>query len=273
MSLVIRHNMMAQAARRQLGSTYGKMSESVKALSSGLRINSADDDAAGLAVREGMRAKVAALEQGVRNGNDAISMLQTFDGAAGVIDEKLVRMKQLAEQAATGTYTSGQRNIMNQEFSELKSEISRIANNTEFNGKKALDADSSDALTIHFGPDSGDNYSIDKHNLTATGLGLSATSITTASAAQTALNTIDNAIQTKDSARAHFGAMTNRLRATVSAEQIRRENLQPADSRISDVDVATEMAKLTRNKVLAQSGVAMLAQANSVPQMAMSLLR
>ncbi|MCK4375700.1 MAG: flagellin, partial [Candidatus Brocadiae bacterium] len=125
MSLVIKHNMMAQVALRNLGATYKTLAESINALSSGLRINSADDDAAGLAVRELMRAEVAGLGQGIRNANDAISMLQTFDGAAQVIDEKLIRMKELAMQASTGTYSNAQRTIMDGEFAQMRTEITR----------------------------------------------------------------------------------------------------------------------------------------------------
>ena len=274
MALTIRHNLMAQVAQRNLASTYRNLSESVDALSSGLRINSADDDAAGLAVREKMRAKISALDQGVRNAQDAISMLQTFDGAAQTIDEKLIRMKELAEQAATGTYTSSQRAIMNKEFSKMRSEIDRIANSTEFNGIDGLN--SSTSINVHFGPgnSSGDSYAVSAQNLTASsaGLGLDSLSIGSQSSAQAALSAINTAIQTKDQARAEFGSMITRLRATVQAEEIQRENLQAAESRISDVDVAKEMATMTRNKVLAQSGVSMLAQANTMPQMAQSLL-
>ena len=274
MSLNIRHNLMSLTAQRNLGSTYGKLSESIASLSSGLRVNSADDDAAGLAVREGMRAKIAAVDQGVRNANDAVSMLQTFDGAAQVIDEKLVRMKELAEQAATGTYTSSQRTIMHNEFDKMRSEIDRIANATEFNGIKGLNASST--ITIHFGPGNTaqDSYKITRQNMTKTssGLNISSLSISAAASAQSALAALDSAIQSKDEGRAHFGAMINRLRSTVSASQIQREKLQAAEAQISDVDVASEMATMTRNQVLAQAGVSMLAQANSMPQMAASLL-
>lgn len=274
MALTVRHNLMAQVAQRNLASTYRSLSESVDSLSSGLRINSADDDAAGLAVREKMRAKIAALDQGVRNAQDAISMLQTFDGAAQTIDEKLVRMKELAEQSATGTYTSEQRQIMNEEFSKMRSEIDRIANSTDFNGIDGLN--SSTSISVHFGPGnaSGDSYAVSAQNLTASsaGLGLDSLSIASQTSAQNALTAISSAIQAKDQARAEFGSMINRLKATVQAEEIQRENLQSAESRISDVDVAKEMATMTRNKVLAQAGVSMLAQANTMPQMAQSLL-
>ncbi len=273
MSLVIKHNMMAEVALRNLGSTYRSLAESINALSSGLRINSADDDAAGLAVRELMRAEVAGLSQGVRNANDAISMLQTFDGAAQVIDEKLIRMKELALQASTGTYSSAQRTLMQSEFEEMRNEIDRIANATKFNDIYGLNA--SATIKIHFGTGNSsaeDYYHITQQDVTASTLGLSSLSIATQASAQAALTAINTAIGTKDTARAHFGAMVNRLENTIANLEIQRENIQSAESQISDVDVAWEMAELTRNQVMARAGVAMLVQANSVPMLAATLL-
>ncbi len=273
MSLVINHNMAAMAAATNLAATYRTLKESINALSSGLRINSADDDAAGLAVREIMRAKIAAYSQGIRNANDAISMLHVFDGAAQVIDEKLIRLKELAEQAATGTYTSSQRSIMNAEFSKMLDEIERIAQATEFNGIDGLN--NSGTITIHFGPGNSsteDYYTITAQNMTKSGLGLNSVSISSQSSAQAALTVIDTAIRKKDSARAHFGAMINRLENTVANLEAMRLNLQEAESTVSDVDVAWEVTKLTKNQVLAQAGVAALAQANTLPTLALKLL-
>lgn len=273
MSLVIKHNMMAEVALRNLSSTYATLAESINALSSGLRINSADDDAAGLAVRELMRAEVASLSQGIRNGNDAISMLQTFDGAAQVIDEKLVRMKELAVQASTGTYNDDQRSIMQAEFDQMREEITRIANATTFNDIYGLNA--SGTIKIHFGAGNSsaeDYYYVNTQDMTASTLGVGTLTIASQVSAQGALDTINTAITTKDTARAHFGAMINRLENTISNLDIQRENVQSAESQISDVDVAWEMAQLTRNQVLAQAGIAMLVQANAVPRMAISLL-
>jgi len=156
MSLVINHNLMAMNAARNLSTSYGKLSTSVQRMSSGLRINSAADDAAGLAIREMMRADIAVMQQGLRNAADAISLIQTADGALAVIDEKLIRMKELAEQAATGTYTTAQRDIINSEYQAMAREIDRIANSTNFNGVKLLDGSISNqhggrGLKIHFG--------------------------------------------------------------------------------------------------------------------------
>jgi flagellin len=287
--LVINHNLAAMTAARILTNNYSRLSTSVQRLSSGLRINSAADDAAGLAVREIMRTDIRVLNQGVRNANDAMSMIQTADGALSVIDEKLTRMKELAEQAATGTYTTAQRAIMDSEYQAMASEITRIANATNFNGVKLLDGslsgsavDGTEQMKIHFGTGNSsaeDYYYVKIDNATASALGVgnaaavgAGYTISTQSAAQNALGALDSAIRTKDNIRANLGAVSNRLANTVSNLSIQAENLQAAESRISDVDVATEMTEFTRNQILVQAGVAMLAQANSLPQLALRLL-
>jgi flagellin len=448
--LAIKNNIMAATAARHLGKSYDALSQSVERLSSGLRINSAKDDAAGMAVRELIRADISVLNQGSRNGQDGISMLQTMEAAMGVMDENLVRMKELAEQAATGSYSSAQRAIMDAEFAEMADEIERVANATKFNNiamlnetslasgsndvkihvgttttidvqkvnmtKAGLDIDTGDGgwtiststvtgatatsdttwlrvldgsagtnsgvtLTVTFldsgtttnnesaiavglaanstgatgyslanivsqintasmalGWDSSGNdlrYSaaeavydstsskyvlklssrgsnadtaqlawsgvdtttaskgyvsggflatvdatFSTSALLVTSLGLASSgstqaglNIQTVDAAVTALTRIESAINAKDTARAAFGYKMNRLESTVSILEIQAENLQAAESRISDVDVATEMARLTSTQVLSQAGVQMLAQANSIPQMALTLLR
>ena len=302
--MYINHNGMATNVANTLTSHYSNLQTSTERLSSGMRINSAADDAAGLAISELMRADVAALNQGVRNANDAISLIQTADGALGVIDEKLIRMKELAEQAATGTYDSTQRLMIESEYQQMASEITRIANATDFNGIKLLDGtlsalnkggdlegkihDGSEltaqgALKVHFGTlnDSAeDYYYIEIGNSTASALGVgnaagpnqAGRTISTQQAAQEALVAINNAIVSKDKIRAHLGAMQNRLENTVTNLTIQSENLQAAESRIRDVDVATEMTNFVRNQVLTQSAVAMLSQANSMPQMALQLI-
>ncbi len=293
MSLVINHNLMAMNAARNLSTSYSQLATSTRKLSSGLRVGTAADDAAGLAIRELMRADIAALNQGVRNANDAISLIQTADGALGVIDEKLIRMKELAEQAATGTYDSTQRLIIDSEYQQMASEITRIANATDFNGVKLLDGSlsgthngtqmkSTGELKIHFGTanDSAeDYYYINIGNATASALGIGNSSalddghnISTQANAQKSLVAIQNAIVSKDNIRAHLGALQNRLENTISNLSIQAENLQAAESRISDVDVATEMTEFVRNQILTQAAVSMLSQANSLPQMALRLL-
>ena len=296
MSLVINHNMMAMNAARNLSQSYGNLSVSTRRLSSGLRVGTAADDAAGLAIRELMRADIASINQGMRNANDAISMIQTADGALQVIDEKLIRMKELAEQAATGTYTSDQRLIIDSEYQAMASEITRIANATDFNGIYLLNGNlsadqftgsglqSSGKLKVHFGAgnDSAeDYYYIQIGNSTASALGVGnqsvafggGYSISTQEGAQSSLDAINNAIVSKDKIRASLGALQNRLENTITNLSIQAENLQAAESRISDVDVAQEMTEFVRNQILTQSAVAMLAQANQLPQMAMQLMQ
>ena len=295
MSLIINHNMMAMNANRNLGTAYSALATSVQRLSSGLRVNSAADDAAGLAIRELMRAEIAGLNQGVRNANDAISLIQTADGALQIIDEKLIRMKELAEQAATGSYNSDQRLMIESEYQQMASEITRIANATDFNGLKLLDGSLSadfhngtelksvGKLKVHFGTgnDSAEDYYYIKINeATSSALGLGNSSniadagytVSTQDAAQRSLVAINDAIISKDKIRAHLGALQNRLENTISNLQIQAENVQAAESRISDVDVASEMTNFVRNQILTQAAVAMLGQANSLPQMAMQLI-
>jgi len=297
MSLVINHNLMSMNASRNLSSAYGALSTSTERLSSGLRVNTAADDAAGLAIRELMRADIQSLNQGVRNANDAISMIQTADGALGVIDEKLIRLKELAMQASTGTYSSDQRLMIDSEYQAMCSEITRIANATDFNGIHLLNGhlsgdaathngngiESTGALKIHFGSgnDSAeDYYYINVGCVTASALGLGMLStgtagktISTQELAQLALESINKAIVSKDKIRAALGAMQNRLENTITNLSIQAENLQASESRISDVDVATEMTEYTLQQIKAQSAVAMLAQANSLPQMALQLIQ
>jgi flagellin len=271
--LAIKNNLMAVNAARHLGMSYDNLSRSVERLSSGLRINSAKDDAAGLAVRELMRADIAVIKQGARNALDGISMLQTMEGAMATIDDALVRMQQLAEQAATGSYSSAQRNIMENEFKEMREEIDRVAGSTTFNGIKMLD--NSASVNIHFGKLATDNINIIGSNITSatTGLNITGLTISDVASAKNALVTLDSAIASKDTARAKFGYKMNRLEGTITVLNIQAENLQASESRVSDVDVATEMAEMTRNQVLAQAGISMLAQANTMPQMALTLLR
>lgn len=270
--LAIKNNIMAENAARHLGRSYDALAKSVERLSSGMRINSSKDDAAGLAVRELMRADIAVIKQGSRNAQDAISMLQTMEGALGSIDAILVRMSELAEQAATESYSQQQRNIMNNEFNQMIAEIDRIAQTANFNSINMLNS-ASGTNTIHFGVNSYlDVQSVDV-SATALGVDSASVSIDTPADAMTALQQVASAIEEKDSARASFGYMMNRLESTNEVLNIQAENLMAAESRISDVDVATEMAALTRSQVLSQAGVAMLAQANSMPQMALTLLR
>ncbi|WP_319582244.1 flagellin [uncultured Pseudodesulfovibrio sp.] len=307
MSLVINHNLMAMNAQRNLSDHYGRLGVSTRRLSSGLRVGTAADDAAGLAIRELMRSEISSLHQGIRNASDAISLIQTADGALQVVDEKLIRLKELAMQASTGTYNSDQRMIIDSEYQAMCSEITRIAHATDFNGIYLLNGNLSGdpgvdhdgtglqatgPLKIHFGTgnDSAEDYyyvAIQGSTSSAFGLGHLAAlklngatweemnagkSISTQALAQAAMEAINQAIISKDKIRANLGSMQNRLENTITNLEIQAENLQAAESRISDVDVAQEMTEFVRNQILTQSAVAMLAQANSLPRMAMQLI-
>ncbi len=319
MSLFINNNQFATVAAGNLGTHYANLGTSIERLTTGLRINSAADDAAGLAVRETMRSDITVLNQGVRNAEMAINLLQTAEGAMEIIDEKLIRMKELAEQAATGTYTHQQRQIIHSEFAAMAAEIDRIAQSTEFAGRKLIDGTLSTGSTgypttggwlqtgneslgsqhflpngeygddvgvkIHFGTGNEraeDYYFINIEDMTTNGLfrgiGDASTSasnkvsVSTQHSAQIALEQIDSAIVAKEKNRAYLGSMMNRLSNTIASLDSQRENLQAAESQVSDVDLATEMTEFTKNQVLTQSAVAMLAQANSLPQMALRLL-
>jgi len=295
MSLTINHNLLATTTARNLSTSYSALSTSTERLSSGLRVNSAADDAAGLAVREIMRAEVSSLNQGVRNANDAISMIQTADGALGIIDEKLIRMKELAMQASTGTYSSDQRLIIDSEYQAMASEITRIANSTDFNGIHLLNGnlssdthngaglESTGKLKVHFGTgnDSSEDYyyvKIEGATASSLGVGLSATgsngkSISTQELAQKALDALDKAIISKDKIRAALGALQNRLENTITNLSVQSENTSAAESQISDVDVATEMTEYTRQQIKVQTAVAMLSQANNSAKYALSLIQ
>ena len=307
MSLVINHNLMAMNAQRNLSDHYSRLGVSTRRLSSGLRVGTAADDAAGLAIRELMRSEISSLHQGIRNASDAISLIQTADGALQVVDEKLIRLKELAMQASTGTYNSDQRMIIDSEYQAMCSEITRIAHATDFNGIYLLNGNLSGdpgvdhdgtglqatgPLKIHFGTgnDSAEDYyyvAIQGSTASAFGLGHLAAlkssaatweaqnagkSISTQALAQAAMEAINQAIISKDKIRANLGSMQNRLENTITNLEIQAENLQAAESRISDVDVAHEMTEFVRNQILTQSAVAMLAQANSLPRMAMQLI-
>ena len=399
---------MADDAARHLGQSYDALSQSVERLSSGLRINSASDDAAGLAVSELTKSDISQLQQASRNAQDGVSMLQTSDGAMGVVNDLLTRMTELAEQASTGSYSDTQRQTMNSEFGQLSQEITRISGSTEFNGISLLQADADPTKnTINFHVGSGD-ISFTRQSMDATSLGVSAAADSTADftstasvaatsdmfisaaaldttpsmaftvgdgsggttsytvdlsafntangggagatlddvvnamnntlagtdlvasaqldsasgkyvlalngtaadagaghdvtfgaapagltaadftgtqagaggvdlstqdGASNALTTITNATNTVDSYRAELGYMMNRLDSASQVLDIQSENLQSAESRISDVDVSTEMATMTQNQVLAQAGISMLTQANQMPQMALQLLK
>lgn len=271
MSMRINHNVLALQAHRNLLATQNSLDKAVQRLSSGLRINSAADDPAGLAISEKMRAQVASTEQAIRNANYGVNLLQTAEGALNTIDEKLVRMRQLAVQAANGTLTSEDRAYADTEFQALKSEITRIAEVTEYNDTKLIDGTySSTGVTFQIGVNNvatQDRLTVKLNDMTATALGIAtSTTISTVGGAQSAIATIDSAINSKDTERAKIGADIERLGNTIANLQISHENAVASESQIRDADIALEMSNFVRAQILMRAGVSMMAQANMVPQ-------
>ncbi len=273
MGLRVNNNIFSLNAQRNLGNVSGRLAGNYSRLSSGLRIATAADDAAGLGISERMRAQVRSLNQASRNASDGIALVQTAEGSMGEVNANLTRMRELAVQASNGTLNSGDRDVLNDEFTALISEIDRVADDTTFNDV-SLFTGSTTSIDIQVGVDSGETISISLSTVTDAGLGLDGTSfdITTSTNAQAALATIDSAIDTVTSFRGDLGAAQNRLSSTVRSIGAASENLQAAESRIRDVDVAMETADLTRNSIMQQAALSVLAQANSQPQLALSLL-
>ena len=274
MALVIQTNVSSLEAQRNLAKSQQSLQSSFNKLSSGYRINTAKDDAAGLAISESLKAQVRTLTVNERNAGDAISMAQTAEGALGEISNIVLRMRELATQGANGSLQSADRDFIQTEFSNLQKEVRRIMTSTKFNAKQLITSSAR-----------YEQYQIGVANLTTDRIQISFGGILlqslTAGArvdsgpgnARSALDTIDTALFRVSQARARFGAMMNRFETTISNLQSVRLNLATATSRIRDVDVADEAASQSRNQVLTQAGTSVLSQANQTPQAAMSLLR
>ena len=247
------------------------MQTSLQRLSSGLRINSAKDDAAGLAISERLTAQIRGLGQAMRNANDGISMLQTAEGAMDEIGNMLQRMRELAVQSANDTLSSSDRTSLNTEYTELKNEITRVANATEFNNTSLLNSTSS--ITLQVGHENNANNQITVTLSDLSTLSGTVGDVSSKANAQSAMGTLDTAIDTVTTARGKLGAVQNRLESTVRNLANVMENQSAARSRVRDADFAAETANLTRTQILQQAGTAMLAQANALPQNALSLLR
>jgi flagellin len=274
MGLVINTNVSSLAAQNNLTNSTNQLERSVERLSSGLRITRAADDAAGLGVSETLRAHIRSINQAGRNSNDGISLTQIADGAAQTIGNLLSRLRELASQSANGTVGTTERSYLDQEFVQLRSEIDRIAAVTEFNGT-ALLSGSANTFTIQVGYKSGANNSLTLtlKDLDVASVGLSSVNVSSAANAQSALSNIDSAISAVATARADYGSYQNRFEATIASLQVTSQNFSAAESRIRDADVAYETSIFTKNQILVQSGIAILAQANALPQQALTLLR
>jgi len=268
-------NLSSLNAQRHLSKTQSRLSQNIARLSSGLRINRAADDASGLAISDQLRSQVKGLSQASRNANDGISLIQTAEGALSEVFGVLNRMRELSVQASNeGTMDTTQRGYLAQEFTLLESELDRIVNVTEYNGQKLIDGSVSTGISFQVGMRNtgNDRISVSLASVTGTQLGMNDEALSTSTGAQKAIAAIDLAIQTINTQRGTLGATQNRLEMTISNLGSMRENLQAADSRIRDVDVAEETAAMSRNQILSQAGTSVLAQANQLPQSALSLI-
>jgi flagellin len=271
MGLRVNTNLFSLSAQTNLAEVSSRLGGNFSRLSSGLRIAAAADDAAGLGISERMRAQVRSLHQAGRNANDGISLVQTAEGTLNELNGNLVRMRELAIQASNGTLNTGDRAVIDVEFQALIQEIDRVANQATFNGINLFDG-STTTLSFQVGTESGEIIDVTLEDLSSATLGLTI-DVTNATNAQTALDTIDTAVDTVSNLRGDLGAAQNRLTSTVRSIANAAENLTAAESRIRDVDVAAETADLTRNSILQQAAVSVLAQANVQPQIALSLLQ
>ncbi len=274
MALVVNTNVASINAQRNLEQNTNALTGSVSRLSSGLRITRAADDAAGLGISETLRAQIRSINQAARNANDGISLLQIADGGAANVGNLLGRLRELAEQSASGILGATERSYLDQEFVALRSEIDRISAVTEFNNVKLLSGSDNDSLSIQIGfrSSANDTLSIALNDLTTSDLSLASVNVSTSSGALSALSNIDSAISAVASARATIGSLQNRIDAAVQNLAVGGENITAAESRIRDADIAFETAQFVRNQILVQAGTSILAQANTLPQQALSLL-
>jgi len=267
--------MTSLRAQRNLNKTSNALTQNINRLSSGLRINRAGDDAAGSAISSQLTAYEKGLKQASRNANDGISVIQTAEGALQEMTGIVQRMRELSVQASNeGTMDATERGYLNQEFQLLESELDRIVNVTEYNGQKLVDGSVSAGVSFQIGMKNtgNDRISVSIANVNSTQLGLNDEALSTAAGAQKAIAALDTALQTINTQRGTLGATQNRLEMTLSNLSVMHENMAAGNSRIKDVDVAEETASMSRNQILSQAGTSVLAQANQLPQSALSLI-
>ena len=274
MGLRVNTNIASINAQRNTSLVTSRLARNFQKLSTGLRIASAADDAAGLAISERLRSQVRSLGQASRNANDGISLVQVGEGALNEVSNILVRLRELAIQAANGSASSADKNTIKEEFDSLVNEINRIAQSTEFNGVRLLDGSAS---TVNFQVGINTTANVDVLNVTltpalSTTLGLQSVDVGSAGNTSFAIAQIDSAVNQVSQLRGKFGSLQNRLQSTIANLGVAQESLSAAESRIRDVDVAIETADLTRNSILQQAAVSVLSQANVQPQLALSLL-
>jgi len=275
MAIRVNTNPTSLRAQTNLNKAQNSLTANIERLSSGLRINRAGDDAAGSSISSKLSSDTRGLKQASRNTNDAISVIQTAEGALNEVNGLLTRMRELAVQSANGgTMTSNERGYIDQEFQLLESEINRIVNVTEFNGQKLIDGTMSGGVDFQVGMNNttDDRIQLSVADSDSTALGLNDDLLTSQTGAQQAIDALDSAIQSIATSRGTLGTTQNRLTVTLGNLSNMHENLSAANSRIKDVDVASESAAMTRNQILQQAGTAVLAQANQLPQAALSLI-
>ena len=272
--MIINHNLNAMNANRQMGINNTNQGKSIEKLSSGLRINRAGDDAAGLSISEKMRGQIRGLEQGSRNAQDGISLIQTAEGALNETHSILQRMRELSVQSANDTNIEEDRELIDKEFQQLKEEIDRIASQTQFN-KQSLLSENADGTDIDFqvGANASQTITVSLKRMDAEGLGIDGSDITDKTNANDSITALDTAIKSVSTHRSTLGAIQNRLESAISSTDNTAENLQAAESRIRDVDMASEMMNFSKTNILSQAAQSMLAQANSAPQGVLSLLQ
>ena len=271
----INTNVMSLNAQRNLMSSSGALATSMQRLSSGLRVNSAKDDSAGLAIAERMNAQVKGMNVAIRNANDGISLAQTAEGALGKVGDSLQRMRELAVQSANATNSTSDRTNLNAEYTQLSAEVTRVLTGTKFNGTDLLSTAASQSFQV-----GANNVATDKISISTTALNsgtgvaaVTAGNISTAATALTQMDSLDTAINEITTARATFGAVQNRFDSVIANLQVASENQAASRGRIMDADFATETSNLSRGQILQQAGTAMIAQANQIPQGVLSLLR
>jgi flagellin len=271
----INTNVMSLNAQRNLSASSGALATSMQRLSSGLRVNSAKDDSAGLAIAERMNAQVKGMNVAIRNANDGISLAQTAEGALGKVGDNLQRMRELAVQSANATNSTSDRTNLNAEYSQLSAEVTRVLTGTKFNGTDLLSTAASQSFQVGANNVATDKINVNTTNLT-TGTGVTAVTagnISSSATALTQMDSLDLAINEITSARATYGAVQNRFDSVIANLQVASENQAASRGRIMDADFATETSNLSRGQILQQAGTAMIAQANQLPQGVLSLLR
>ncbi len=280
MAISVLTNVASLNAQRNLASTQSALSASIGRLSSGMRINQASDDAAGLGISENLKADLRSLGQAQRNANDGVSLTQIAEGSMNEMTGLVTRMRELSVQSANQTLGSTERGYIQTEFGQLRNEINRISAVTEFNGQKLVDGSASAGLSFQVGMQdtANDRIAMSVTKLTTSTLGsaslhIASATLSTVTGARAALAVFDKAIDQLSTARSKVGAVQNRMQVTISNLAVVSENLAAANSRIRDVDVAAESSNLTKSQILSQAGLAVLAQANQIPNSALSLLR